>query len=155
MDITLEVGHSSDKEFKLFLWGPETFPSVWPETELLLLRDKRWEEYFTLESFYAMGTSGRVSVWTMHDAGGMVGVLFAEPEVWPQKTVMRLVWGSAIPPNGLRAVRRFLPFIELWAKRCGMAEVEIIGRLGWERLLPDYKLRSILLTKDLSDLKEH
>lgn len=39
--------------------------------------------------------------------------------------------------------------LEEYARREGCAEMRIIGRVGWKRLLPDYQERAIILTKGL------
>jgi len=46
---------------------------------------------------------------------------------------------------------KYLPLIELWAKGCGCASVELIGRKGWIRVLQPngYEERAVVLRKAL------
>lgn len=155
MDTMVEVGQSLANELRLCIWDHNTVERIWPDVELLLLRDRRWEEYFTLEAFKDMTKGPTTYTWTLHDDGGTVGALITQPEVWPQMTVMRLFWATAIPPYGMRAVREHLEFIELWAKRMGAARIELLGRPAWLNVLHDYEPHSVLLVKDLTEVKEH
>jgi len=45
---------------------------------------------------------------------------------------------------------RFLPVIEGWAISEGCQSIELIGRAGWERILPDFKKKAVLLRKTLN-----
>ncbi|SCW57000.1 hypothetical protein SAMN02927924_01433 [Sphingobium faniae] len=43
----------------------------------------------------------------------------------------------------------FLPVIEDWAASQGCMSIELIGRAGWERVLPDFQKKAVLLRKVL------
>lgn len=44
---------------------------------------------------------------------------------------------------------QFLKIIEPWAKEAGCSSVELIGRVGWQRVLKDYKISKITLEKEI------
>lgn len=44
----------------------------------------------------------------------------------------------------------FLPVIESWAASEGCQTIELIGRAGWERVLPDFQKKAVLLRKSLN-----
>jgi hypothetical protein len=39
--------------------------------------------------------------------------------------------------------------IESWARTMGCYAIEIVGREGWQRVLPDYKRTAVVLEKPL------
>lgn len=43
------------------------------------------------------------------------------------------------------------PEIERYAREEGCSAMRIIGRPGWERVLPGYRRAAVILTKDLGD----
>lgn len=51
---------------------------------------------------------------------------------------------------GLREWLRFLPVIEEYARLNGCLTIELIGRAGWERALPDFEKKAVLLRKSLA-----
>lgn len=157
MDTTAEVGSSLADEDRLFLWDCRTVEGIWPDLEFLLLRDRRWEEYYTIEAFKHLVLQPDTFTWTVYDDGGIVAMLIAQREFWPTMVTIHLRWAAAIPPRGLSAARKYLEFIELWAKRSGASRIEITGRFEWARVLASsgYEIRAVLLTRDLTDLKEH
>lgn len=157
LDTSAEVGQNSADGTRLYIWNGETFDLIWADVEQLLLLDRRWEEYYTLEAFQDLGKQQDVYTWTVHDDGGAVAMVMMQLEVWPVMTTMRYHWMAAIPGKGIRAVRKYREFLELWAKRLGACRIEFVGRPEWAPLLfnDDYKLHSVLLVRDLSDIKEH
>lgn len=44
-----------------------------------------------------------------------------------------------------------LEYIEAWAKAEGCTELEMSGRLGWQRRLPGWRAREVVMTKELQD----
>lgn len=58
-----------------------------------------------------------------------------------------LLWIAA--GEGIERAPLMLDAIEPWFKQMGCTRSEIIGRRGWERALPDYEFKSVLLAKEL------
>ena len=51
--------------------------------------------------------------------------------------------------HGILKCLHHLKEIEQFARDNGCEETEIIGRLGWQKLLPDYELKAVILRKKL------
>lgn len=49
--------------------------------------------------------------------------------------------------DALRACQRDL---EVWAAACGCKKIYSCGRVGWERVFPDYKNEGVLYSKELA-----
>ena len=155
MDTTQDLGYSSANEDHICLWSNLTAPSVWPDIEQLLLDDRSWEEYYTLEAFKEMIEWPNVFTWTVHDDGGMLAVAIVQLEQFPNLRTIRFHWMAARKGTGLKIIRKYLEFIELWGRRFGAQRVEILGKPAWASLLADYDLHSVLMTKDLDQITEH
>lgn len=62
-------------------------------------------------------------------------------------TVFGVVWIAA--GRGLEHSRVLLDEIEGWFRSMGCSRIELRGRKGWERVLPDYELKAVVLSKEL------
>lgn len=58
-----------------------------------------------------------------------------------------LVWICA--GDGLSIGLELFPHIESWFKELGCKYIEIQGRSGWKKIMPDYELKHIVLRKTL------
>lgn len=58
------------------------------------------------------------------------------------------IW-AACGTVGLKALEPAFNEIEKWAREIGCAALEIKGRKGWARVLPNFKQTAIVLEKDL------
>lgn len=57
-----------------------------------------------------------------------------------------LMWLAA---GDMRLVEEVKPIVENWFRSMGCKYVQIIGRRGWKKVLPDYREQSINLVKTL------
>lgn len=48
-----------------------------------------------------------------------------------------------------KRVKSLLPELENWARNAGAIATRTHGRKGWERMLPEYKLRWVILDREL------
>ena len=39
--------------------------------------------------------------------------------------------------------------IERWAKAAGCHRIEVVGRKGWARVLPDFRIKNVTFVKDI------
>lgn len=73
--------------------------------------------------------------------------------------VTELVWRDGVKEccialcggHGMAEWLGAYPEIERHAREEGCSVMRIIGRPGWERILPGYRRRAVVLTKDLTD----
>jgi hypothetical protein len=77
---------------------------------------------------------------------GVAAVVVTEVHKTEWRKVCNIV---ACGGKGMKNWIHFLEKIEDYAKAEGCDVVQVIGRPGWERVLDDYKLRRIVLEKDL------
>lgn len=62
----------------------------------------------------------------------------------PSRKWLRVMWAGG---KDMEKWLHFLPSVEQWAKSIGCEKVVIIGRLGWEKKLKDYRKSSVILEK--------
>lgn len=62
-------------------------------------------------------------------------------------TVFGVVWIAA--GRGLEHTRVLLNAIEDWFRSMGCSRIELRGRRGWEKVLPDYEPVAVILRKEL------
>jgi hypothetical protein len=84
-----------------------------------------------------------MQLWILARDGAIVGALVTEILRWPRRTVCRLVLAGA--EDGLRD--EWLAWrgaLEAWARAEGCTAMEIYGRPGWARLVPEARKRVVL-----------
>lgn len=117
----------------------------WPQIRPLLSRVKRrdWDH----ESIETMLTSAQAQCWGLIKGGAIFGVIITRIEnIGSRKRC--LVWIAA--GEGLSRGRELLSgVIEPWAKANGCEYMQINGRKGWLRALPDYSQTAIVMEKRL------
>jgi hypothetical protein len=91
--------------------------------------------------------SAQAQLWALvDDCSAPVGLVITRIEN-THDTRWGLVWIAA--GNGIEHVPRMLGEIEQWFRSMGCRRSEIAGRKGWERILPDYGLKAVVLSKEL------
>lgn len=95
-----------------------------------------WQQ---IESGHAQLWPGRKSVAVTQVCGHSTG----------QKTLN--IWLAA---GDMAELRTMLALGEQWARSIGCDRMELTGRKGWERALPDYDLTAVTLTKELDGPEE-
>lgn len=155
MDVALEHGLSSSDDCQLILVTPNTLALFWEQVEPLLeVGREHWEEYETIESLLASILASKRDLWLALDDGGVFLAMITEVVTYTKQQTLRIRW---IGGSNLKKAFEFLDFIELMCARRGIKTIEVLGRLGWLRLLEGkgYEYRATLLVKDISGLKEH
>lgn len=88
------------------------------------------QDTHSLESVLGAVERGAAQAWC-----GERSTIITEILDLPLKRVCR-IWLAGGDMHEL--VNEMLPNVEAWAKDNGCARVEIIGRAGWKRVLPEY-----------------
>ena len=95
------------------------------------------------------------------DAGEMTAWVASDGDNLHSVTVTEILEGGAGKQCFIRHCARakggaslqdwlgFLPVIEEYARLNGCQTVELIGRAGWEKILPDFEKKAVLLRKTL------
>ncbi len=158
MATSLAPGHFSDNrdtKWHLLLVTPDLLATMWDRVVPLLLQGRQyWEEFSTIDALRAQIEAGQMQLWLCLDEDGPFIGFLTQFDIYPKTKVCRIVWISG---QGLSRVLYALPSIEIWAKRQGASRVEVLGRVGWIKLLENggYELKSFLLAKDLSGMEVH
>ena len=90
---------------------------------------------------------GRSTLWYVEDPQEtIVGVVTTQIKNYPKKTVglVHLLGGSDID-KWVHTIAT----LETWAADNGCESMEIQGRRGWLKLLPDYKEQRVFMTKQI------
>ena len=101
----------------------------------------------TAADVYRFLLSEHMQLWLLW-LGGVRGELITEIAVYPRhKTCVVRLFAAT---DGFRnAWLPMLGVIEAWANEKECCAVEVIGRAGWKRLLPDYRQTHVVLRKEL------
>ena len=87
--------------------------------------------------------AAQAQAWVL---GDRAGVVITRIENF-HDTRWGLIWIAA--GEGIEHAPSVLEPIEAWFKSMGCSRVEISGRKGWERILPDYDFKAVVLVKEL------
>lgn len=114
----------------------------WIEPFLLRVDEPSW----TTEDVKASLISGESQLWAAHENGAPLGVWLTKINKSHSRK-WGLVWIAAGKPleAGLDLFRRHT---EPWLEAQGCRHVEITGRRGWKRVLPDYTERAVVFVKE-------
>jgi hypothetical protein len=67
---------------------------------------------------------------------------------YPQKKVLRII---SLAGSEFAKIYAYLDMVESFALRTGCTALEMWGRKGWKKLLPEWKDSYIVFTKDLKE----
>lgn len=113
----------------------------WIERLLKRVENPDW----TLAHVKADLRSAKAQAWVLGD-GAPAGVVITRIENF-HDVRFGLLWIAA--GDGLEHARVMLGPIERWFKEIGCVRCDIAGRRGWERVLKDYQVKAIVLSKEL------
>lgn len=132
---------------------PQHLSALWPHVYPFLEKGREYlEDYLELEQLYPLVYEGTFDLWIGTHFSQLEIVGLSQFLIYPKIKTLRILW---VAGEGIRNFIPFLDFVELLASRSGCSKVEILGRQGWARLLPDYRPTAILLEKDIEMVTEH
>ncbi len=125
---------------------PREVDEVWPRLAPLIAQGLRFAGgCFADDDVKRSLIEGRRQLWV--DWPAMCCVLITELVDYPLKRVLHVFLAAGRLPRDWRALWRG---IERWASSEDCTGVEIRGRPGWARRLPDYRATMIFLSKELT-----
>lgn len=144
-----------DKDLKAHLIKPEEVALVWEEVEPLISRATQFSEGEMLpQDFLATLTMGGMQLWIAISGGDKVTLAMVTQIIeYPQKKVLRVI--TIAGEDFKEAHERFKGGIEDFALRTGCTSMELWGRKGWKKMLPDWKDSYIVFTKNLITERIH
>lgn len=125
---------------------PQEARVYWPH--VLPLLDKAIEfGWNTADEVFGLIESAQAQCWLAVEGNRLIGVWVTKVEQSARGRFC-LVWLA-----GGEQVNKWMPMVqeytEPWAKENGCSEMQIVGRKGWVKKLPDYKWTAIVLRKEL------
>ena len=129
------------------LLSPEDIPYVWDKVEPMLARvTEHAEGELTPEDYVEPLSLGEMQLWIAVKDKELHSVMVTQIVPYPQKRILRIL---AIAGAEFKALYKFKDMVESFAIRSGCSALELWGRKGWKKLLPDWKDSYIVYTKDL------
>lgn len=125
---------------------PHEVDELWPRLASLIERGLRFAGgYFAPDDVRRSLIEGRRELWV--DWPEMRCALITERIDYPLKRVLHVFLVAGRLPRDWRILWRG---IERWASGEGCSAIEIRGRPGWARRLPDYRATMIFFSKELT-----
>ena len=94
-------------------------------------------------------TQGAMQLWIATEENSITLAMVTQIISYPQKKVLRVIAISG--EKFIEAHSQFNDMVEAFAIRVGCSSMELWGRKGWKKMLPDWKDSYIVFTKDLKE----
>lgn len=133
----------------VFALRADQLEELWPQIEPHLKRFEFETATTSSDSLKALALSCEAQVWGYQDAGVIRGVCITQiyQHLRGRYCAVFVAVGDLMP-----ILHDGLALIEDWARGLDCAAIEIIGRKGWLRVLPEYRERAVVLEKNLKVL---
>ena len=132
---------------KAHIVQPEDIAYIWDEVAPLLEKVKEHTEgELETDDFLEPLTHGDMQLWIATEQSDVHAVMVTHLITYPQKKILRII---SLAGEDFEEIRSFQEMIEGFAIKLGCTALEMWGRKGWKKLLPDWKDTYIVYTKDL------
>ena len=126
---------------------PEEVAHIWEEVAPLLERVKEHTEgEFETDDYLEPLPHGDMHLWIATEQSDVKAAMVTQFAIYPQKNMLRII---SMAGEDFEEIRGFQDMIEAFAIKSGCSALEMWGRKGWKKLLPDWKDTYIVYTKDL------
>jgi len=126
---------------------PEDVAYVWEEVAPLLDTVKEHTEgELETDDFLEPLTHGDMQLWIATEGSTVHGVMVTQLIPYPQKKILRII---SLAGDNFEELRDFQEMIEAFAVKTDCTALEMWGRKGWKKLLPDWEDTYVVYTKDL------
>lgn len=138
----------SSDEIRLDGIRSDDVATVWPVVAPLLSKAvKQGRGDYNMEDMFAALTEAKWQLWITHRENGYVlAAGCTKVKVYPSKKVCLIF---AVGGERLDLWIDKQPILEAWAKENECTEMEIIGRKGWIKKLPEYEEAFTILRKKI------
>jgi len=100
-----------------------------------------YDKAFDFSDINKLVEKGKLKIFQNKD-----GVLITHLVPYPKKKILSILLGAGT----LDKVLSLVPKVEDYAKENGCTELIFAGRKGWEKVLPDWKFKNIMMKKSLN-----
>lgn len=120
--------------------------AVWDRVQNLI--EKTDDEVLNAEDVLKFLASGQWRLWVAIENGTVVAAMTVEFFYYPRDKVCRVVtMGGERMKDWLTSST--IDKFEQWAKDEGCTHIDVYGRRGWKKVLPNFEEKAILLRKRL------
>ena len=125
---------------------PEDIAYIWEQVAPLLERTKEHSEgELETDDFLEPLTHGDMQLWIATENKEMHSAMVNQIVTYPQKQILRVI---SIAGSNFKKLYEFNDMVESFAIKTGCSGMELWGRKGWKKLLPDWESNYIVYTKD-------
>ena len=134
---------------KAHLLRPEDVPYVWDQVEPLLARvTPHTEGELEADDYIEPLNEGKMQLWITSEDNKVHSAMITQIVPYPQKKVLRII---SLAGSEFSKIYSYLDMVESFALRTDCTALEMWGRKGWKKLLPEWKDSYIVFTKDLKE----
>ena len=134
---------------KAHLLQPEHVAYIWEDVAPMLARvTSHTEGELEPDDFIEPLTHGEMQLWIVIEDKEIIAALITQVIPYPQKKVLRLI---SLAGEDFSKFKDFISMVESFAIRSECSSLEMWGRKGWKKLLPDWKDSYIVFTKDIKE----
>ena len=135
------------KTLKAQIVEPEDIAYIWDQVVPLLEMVKEHSEgEAEPDDFLEPLTHGDMQLWVATEDKKVIAALITQIIPYPQKKILRLI---SLAGDEFNRFKDCLDIVEAFAINNQCTALEMWGRKGWKRLLPDWKDSYIVYTKDI------
>ena len=127
--------------------APEDVAYIWEEVAPLLDKvQEHTEGEVESDDFLEPLTHGDMQLWIATEDKNLHSVMITQIIPYPQKQVLRVI---SLAGSDFKKLNQFQAMLESFAIKTGCTSLELWGRKGWKKLLPEWESNYIVYTKDL------
>jgi hypothetical protein len=132
---------------KAHIVQPEDIAYIWEDVAPLLeMVQEHTEGELETDDFLEPLTHGNMQLWIATEEKDIHAVMVTQFVIYPQKNILRII---SLAGDDFEKIRNFQEMIEGFAIKNECTALEMWGRKGWKKLLPDWRDTYIVYTKDL------
>ena len=126
---------------------PEDIAYIWEDVSPLIeMARKHSEGELETDDFLEPLTHGDMQLWIATEDNNMHSAMVTQIVPYPQKQILRVI---LIAGSDFKRLYEFNDMIESFAIKTGCSAMELWGRKGWKKMLPDWESNYIVYTKEL------
>ena len=132
---------------KAHIVQPEDIPYIWDQVAPLLDRVREHTEgELETDDYLGELSDGNMQLWIATENNGLHSIMVTQIAVYPQKKVLKII---SMAGSEFSRLYEFNDMVESFAIKTGCSGMELWGRKGWKKLLPDWESNYIVFTKEL------
>lgn len=135
---------------KAHIVSPEDVPYLWEDVAPMLAKVRQHNEgELETDDFLDNLMQGNMQLWVVTEGHTIIISMVTLIADYPQKKILRIV---ALAGKDFKEVNKnFISMLEAYAIKNECSALELWGRKGWKKMLPDWKDSYIVFTKDLKE----